>query len=118
MSSSRKGEEDQGQAGPGQAGQGSVGREQQGGPRMGHAPKERFLQTPEFKAVYEEQYRALYRKLLGDGAATGLLDEIVASYKRNEGADTAKADAEAETLRTLLSARTDALAENEVVTGT
>jgi spore coat protein CotH len=90
----------------------------QGGPRTGHALKERFLQTPEFKAVYEEQYRALYRELLGDGTATGLLDEITASYKRNQGADTAKVDAEAKTLRTLLSARTEALAENEVVTGT
>ncbi|MEV5407854.1 CotH kinase family protein [Thermopolyspora sp. NPDC052614] len=117
-----QGQPGQGQAGQTQAGQrptgqGAAGRAAQGVPRMGHVLKERFLQTPDFKAVYEEQYRALYRELLGDGTATGLLNEIVTSYKHNKGADQAKIDAEATSLRTLLAARAKALAANEVVSG-
>ncbi|MBX6167221.1 MAG: CotH kinase family protein [Thermobispora bispora] len=83
-----------------------------GGPgmmRMGHLLKERFLKTPAFKKIYEEQYRSLYRKLLAGDVVTNLLDDIVASYKLNSGADAAKADAEADTLRATLKTRTETL---------
>ncbi|MEV5504383.1 CotH kinase family protein [Nonomuraea fuscirosea] len=80
-----------------------------GGMRIGHALKEKFLADAGFKNLYEREYATLYRKLLGDGTATGLLDQALAAYGRNEGADTAKADKEAATLRKTLETRTEAL---------
>ncbi|WP_030906815.1 CotH kinase family protein [Streptosporangium amethystogenes] len=106
------------------AGQGGAGREggarqnsPMGGPRMGHALKDRFLKTPAFKKVYEEQYRNLYQKLLGGGVATALLDDIVKSYRLNEGADTAKVEADATSLRTTLKTRAEALGSDKVIAG-
>jgi spore coat protein CotH len=89
-----------------------------GGPRMGHPLKDRFLASRAFTAVYEEQYRALFAGLFRDGTAARLLDEIVAAYKRNAGADTATVDTEAASLRELLQARIRALASDQVVSGT
>ncbi|MEU8383962.1 CotH kinase family protein [Streptosporangium sp. NPDC048865] len=85
--------------------------------RAGHPLKERFLKHAAFKKVYQEQYRALYAKLLGNGAASGLLDELTTSYKLNENADTAKADTEAQTLRTFLRTRTQTLRSDKAIGG-
>ncbi|MFI9596073.1 CotH kinase family protein [Nonomuraea sp. NPDC052265] len=85
--------------------------------RMGHPLKEKFLKNAAFKKLYEEQYRALYTELLGDGTASGLLDDLVAAYKRNDGADTARVDAEAQTLRTFLRTRTETLSSDKAITG-
>jgi spore coat protein CotH len=85
--------------------------------RMGHPLKEKFLQNATFKKLYEEQYRALYTNLLADGTASGLLDDLVAAYKLNERADTAKADAEAKTLRTFLRTRIETLRSDKAITG-
>ncbi|TMR24921.1 spore coat protein CotH [Nonomuraea turkmeniaca] len=94
-------------------------RAQGGGMRMGgHPLKEKFLKNATFKKLYEEQYRALYAKLLSNGTASGLLDDLVASYKLNEKADTAKVDAEAQTLRTFLQTRTEALRSDKAISGT
>ncbi|WP_433374036.1 CotH kinase family protein [Streptosporangium sp. CA-115845] len=104
------------QGGAGQEG-GARQNDPMGGPRMGHALKDRFLKTPAFKKIYEEQYRNLYQKLLGGGAAATLLDDIVKSYRLNEGADTAKVEADATSLRTTLKTRTEALGSDKVIAG-
>lgn len=89
-----------------------------GGSMMGgHALKEKFLATPAFKKIYEEQYRELYQQILGDGTGSSLLDEIVASYKLNKGADAAKVEGEANTLRTFLKTRTESLRTDEAIVG-
>ncbi|WP_433420743.1 CotH kinase family protein [Microtetraspora malaysiensis] len=106
-----------GPGGPGGGGRNGGGPGGGGGPRMGHALKERFLKTAAFKAVYEEQYRALYRKLLSGGTATTLLDGIVSSYKLNAGADTAKIESEAASLRTMLQTRTETLRSDKAISG-
>ncbi|MEV4095730.1 CotH kinase family protein [Streptosporangium saharense] len=99
---------------PGAMGQGPPGG---GMPRMGHPLKEKFLKNATFKKLYEEQYRALYTKLLKNGAATGLLDDLVASYKLNAGADAAKVETEAQTLRTFLRTRAEALSSDKAISG-
>ncbi|MDA0635520.1 CotH kinase family protein [Nonomuraea sp. MCN248] len=85
-----------------------------GGMMGGHKLKERFLETPAFKKLYEEQYAALYRELLAGGTLTGLLGALVRSYELNDGA--APVDSEAERLRTLLTERARALSADEVIT--
>ncbi|MFF4986203.1 CotH kinase family protein [Streptosporangium saharense] len=100
---------------PGDMGQGPPGGG--GMPRMGHPLKEKFLKNATFKKLYEEQYRALYTKLLKNGAATGLLDDLVASYKLNAGADAAKVETEAQTLRTFLRTRAEALSSDKAISG-
>ncbi|WP_053175334.1 CotH kinase family protein [Nonomuraea sp. SBT364] len=77
--------------------------------RTGHPLKEKFLADAGFKKLYQEQYRELYAELLAGGGATELLDGLVTAYKLNGGADAAKVDAEATSLRTLLRTRTDSL---------
>ncbi|MFI6744016.1 CotH kinase family protein [Nonomuraea sp. NPDC050451] len=97
--------------------QGSTPPEGGGMMRMGHPLKEKFLKNAKFKKIYEEQYRVLYGKLLGNDTAVGLLDELVTSYKLNEKADTAKVDAEARTLRTFLQTRTETLRSDKAISG-
>jgi spore coat protein CotH len=84
---------------------------------MGHALKEKFLKAPAFKKVYEQQYRDLYQKLLADGSAGKLLDDIVRSYKLNASADAAKVDAEAASLHTTLKTRAASLRSDKMISG-
>ncbi|WP_155356207.1 CotH kinase family protein [Acrocarpospora macrocephala] len=118
QSEGQAGQQPEGQAGQqpeGQAGQQPEGQADQrpggGGMRMGHALKDRFLETAAFKEVYQEQYRKLYQDLLASGKAETLLDQAVASYQANQGADAAEAQQEATTLRTTLATRAEALGE-------
>ncbi|WP_067172840.1 CotH kinase family protein [Microtetraspora niveoalba] len=104
--------------GPGGGGPGGGGPDGPGGPRTGHALKERFLKTPAFKKIYEEQYRALFQKLLAGGTASTLLDGIVNSYKLNARADATAIDAEAASLRTMLRTRTETLRSDKAIAGT
>lgn len=86
-----------------------------GGMRAGNALKERFLASDAFIEVYENAYRELYEQLFASGRAIEILDAIAAAVPTSDGL-TAQALAEqAETLRTRLQARTDALADNEVI---
>lgn len=85
--------------------------------RMGHPLKEKFLNNATFKKLYQEQYRALYAKLLGNGTAASLLDDLVTSYKLNEHADTAKVGTEAQQLRTFLQTRTQTLRSDKAISG-
>ncbi|WP_062356568.1 CotH kinase family protein [Herbidospora yilanensis] len=82
-----------------------------GGMRMGHTLKDRFLKTPAFKKIYEEQYQKLYQDLLSSGKAATLLDRAVASYQANEGADATEAQKELASLRETLTTRTKSLGE-------
>lgn len=88
-----------------------------GGGMMGHPLKEKFLKNTTFKKIYEEQYRTLYGTLLGNDTAFGLLDGLAASYKLNDRADAAKADAEAQTLRAFLRTRTETLRSDKAISG-
>jgi spore coat protein CotH len=72
-----------------------------GGFRTGHRLKERFLVS--FRPVYETTYKQLYQKLFASGAAIRVLDQVAAQ------AGTAEAAA-AQSLRTTINARTQALA--------
>ncbi|MER7364910.1 CotH kinase family protein [Nonomuraea wenchangensis] len=83
----------------------------------GHPLKEKFLADAGFKKLYEEQYRALYAKLLAGDAASGLLDKLVAAYNLNAGADAAKVGEEAATLRTFLETRKKTLGADQAITG-
>ncbi|MGW0484446.1 CotH kinase family protein [Nonomuraea sp. NPDC003214] len=102
---------------PRQNGEPPQGDRPRGGMTMGHPLKEKFLKNATFKKVYEEQYRNLYNKLLADGSATKLLDNLVSSYKLNNGADTAAIETEANTLRTFLQARTESLGSDKAISG-
>lgn len=82
-----------------------------GGMRMGHTLKDRFLETPAFKKIYEEQYQKLYQNLLTSGKADTLLDQAVASYQANEGADATEAQKELASLRETLTTRTKSLGD-------
>ncbi|GAA2215962.1 hypothetical protein GCM10009850_114300 [Nonomuraea monospora] len=102
----------QAQAPPGGGGGGGGGMM-----RMGHPLKEKFLANATFKKLYEEQYRALYTKLLSSGTATGLVDDLIAAYGLNEKSDPAKIEQEAKTLRTFLQTRTQTLRTDKAITG-
>ncbi|WP_157522524.1 CotH kinase family protein [Herbidospora cretacea] len=82
-----------------------------GGTRMGHTLKDRFLETPAFKKIYEEQYQKLYQDLLSSGKADTLLDRAVASYQANQGADATEAQKELASLRETLTTRTKSLGD-------
>ena len=85
----------------------------------GHILKERFLETAEFQAQYEEAYRDLYRQLFADGAALEALDRWAAVLSTVEGdlIDPATLMTEVAQLRQVIEARTEALAADEVITG-
>ncbi|QYC44154.1 hypothetical protein Nocox_32920 [Nonomuraea coxensis DSM 45129] len=83
----------------------------------GHPLKEKFLADAGFKKLYEQQYRALYTKLLAGDAASGLLDMLVAAYNLNDGADAARIAGEAGTLRTCLETRKKTLGADQAITG-
>ncbi|TDE31105.1 spore coat protein CotH [Nonomuraea mesophila] len=81
-----------------------------GGPRGGHALKERFLKDAGFKELYEREHAALTRDLLAAGTATTLLDQALKAYGLNAGADRARAAEEAAGLRATLETRAESLA--------
>ncbi|NBE97915.1 spore coat protein CotH [Nonomuraea sp. KC401] len=81
-----------------------------GGPRGGHALKERFLKDAGFQELYEREHAALTRDLLAGGTATALLDQALKAYGLNAGADRAKAAEEAAGLRATLETRAESLA--------
>ncbi|GLH99469.1 CotH kinase family protein [Phytohabitans aurantiacus] len=84
-----------------------------GGPRMGHALKDRFLASPAFTEVYDTAYRDLYQKLYASGAALAAVDQVSAGLKA-AGTDVT---AEAASLRTLVENRAKSLSTDKVVTG-
>jgi spore coat protein CotH len=90
----------------------------QGGGRMmsGNALKEKFLASDALKAVYHQQYREVYQKLFANGTALSTITTLSASLKTT-GADAAQVDQDAEALRAIVTARTTALATDDVVTG-
>ena len=87
-----------------------------GGMQSGNALKERFLASDAFTVVYENAYRDLYEQLFASGRAVEVLDEIAASVPTSDGLAADVLAQQVETMRTRLQARTDALADNAVIT--
>ncbi len=83
---------------------------------MGHVLKERFLAEDAFTATYHAAYARLYEQFYGSDQALQALEEITERVART-GLDAAAIDTAAETLRTTITDRTQALATNDAVTG-
>lgn len=88
-----------------------------GGMRSGNAMKERFLASDAFTGIYENAYRELYEQLFASGRAIEILDEIADSVPTSDSLTADALAEQVETLRTRLQARTDALADHEVIVG-
>ncbi len=86
------------------------------GMMSGNTLKDRFLELDAFDDVYHEAYRDLYETFYGSGTALGVLDTLV-DRATAAGADADDLSTAADTLRETITARTEALAENEVITG-
>ncbi|MCC5033919.1 CotH kinase family protein [Streptomyces sp. WAC 00631] len=86
------------------------------GGMTGHPLKDRFLELDAFDDAYKTAYRELYEKFYGSGTALRVLDRI-ADGARAAGADTEELSTAVARLRETVSARTEALAEDEEVTG-
>ncbi|MFJ3669489.1 CotH kinase family protein [Streptomyces sp. NPDC090106] len=86
------------------------------GGMSGHALKSRFLESDAFDSVYKKAYSELYETFFGSGAALKSLDGI-ADQAAAAGADGEALDSAVKTLRTTVTERTEALAEDEEVTG-
>ncbi|MFI6118335.1 CotH kinase family protein [Streptomyces sp. NPDC051064] len=95
-----------GEGGPGGAG-GSMG---------GHTLKERFLELDAFDSVYKKAYSELYETYFGSGTAAEALEDI-AGQAEKAGVDAAELKKAVATLRTTVTARTEALAKDTEVTG-
>lgn len=102
------------QGGPGRQGAPAMGG---GGMRSGNALKERFLASGAFTGIYENAYRELYEQLFASGRAIEILDEIADSVPTSDSLTADALAEQVETLRTRLQARTDALADHEVIVG-
>ncbi|MFJ8108214.1 CotH kinase family protein [Streptomyces sp. NPDC096132] len=97
----------------GQAGDSGQGR---GGGMGGNILKERFLETDAFDTVYHQAYKKLYEQFYGSGYALEALDTLGAQAKK-AGADASGVTSTVKSLRSTVTARTESLAKNEVVTG-
>lgn len=102
----------------GGAGDGPDGAQGGKGPgaMMGHVLKTRFLDSDAFDAVYQKAYRKLYQRFYGSGAAAEDLKAVTAQA-RSAGAGSQELDTAVAKLRTTVTDRTAALAENKKVTG-
>jgi len=93
----------------------------QGGPGVvgGNLLAERFLAVDGFRALYEEAYRALYQQLLSDGTALEVLDDWAQTLAGGAGdlIDASTLSGEVATLRELITARSAALAADEIIMG-
>lgn len=87
-----------------------------GGAMGGHALKERFLELDAFDGVYKKAYGELYETYFGSGTAAEALDDI-AGQAQKAGVDADDLEKAVTTLRTTVTARTEALAKNAEVTG-
>ncbi|MGP3751655.1 CotH kinase family protein [Streptomyces sp. IBSNAI001] len=110
-----------GQAPDGQAPGGDAQGEdgQAGGGRggmSGHELKDRFLELDALDPAYKKAYKELYEKFFASGAAVKALDDI-AGQAEKAGVDAAELKKAVATLRTTVTARTEALAKNKEVTG-
>ncbi|MFG2587109.1 CotH kinase family protein [Streptomyces sp. NPDC048438] len=106
-----------GAAGEGQAGEGEGG--QAGGARggmSGHELKDRFLELDALDPAYKKAYKELYEEFFGSGAALEALEDISGQAEK-AGVDAAELKKAVATLRTTVTARTEALAKDTEVTG-
>ena len=82
----------------------------------GNTLKEKFLASASLKAVYHQEYQALYQKLYASGTALTAIDTLTRILKTS-GADATQVDKDAAALRTTVRNRTTALAADPVATG-
>ncbi|MFJ6853077.1 CotH kinase family protein [Streptomyces sp. NPDC091271] len=102
----------EGQDGEGEGGQAGGGR----GGMSGHELKDRFLELDALDPAYKKAYKELYEKFFGSGAALDALDDISGQAEK-AGVDAADLKKAVATLRTTVTARTEALAKDTEVTG-
>ncbi|MFC8229135.1 CotH kinase family protein [Streptomyces sp. NPDC057287] len=107
-----EGTEGQGQGEDGRAEGGPGG----GGMSSGHALKERFLELDALDPAYKKAYTKLYKELFASGAALAALDDI-AGQAEKAGVGAADLKKAVATLRSTVTARTEALAKDTEVTG-
>ncbi|TXL88627.1 CotH kinase family protein [Streptomyces sp. IB2014 016-6] len=92
------------------------GAEGPGGSMGGNALKDRFLESDAFDAVYKAAYKKVYAKTFASDTAVEALDTI-ADQAREAGAGSSKElNAAVEKLRTTVTERSAALAQNKQVT--
>lgn len=105
-----QGEDDDAGAPPtGASAGGAAGGGAGGGGRGGNELKERFLASDAFASLYDGAYAELYDQLYGSGTAAGLLDRIAAVVPTSDGLTADELAQQAETLRTFIQERTEAL---------
>ncbi|MGW5093773.1 CotH kinase family protein [Streptomyces nodosus] len=97
---------------------GTSGMNGKGGPGglMGHVLKTRFLESDAFEDVYLKAYRALYQKFYRSGTAAEDLRSI-ADQARSAGAGSKELDTAVVELKTTVTDRAAALAEDQQVIG-
>ncbi|MBB4795878.1 spore coat protein CotH [Streptomyces nodosus] len=83
---------------------------------MGHVLKTRFLESDAFEDVYLKAYRALYQKFYRSGTAVEELQSI-ADQARSAGAGSKELDTAVTQLKTTVTDRAVALAEDQQVIG-
>ncbi|MGW2476236.1 CotH kinase family protein [Streptomyces sp. NPDC001665] len=101
---------------PGGDGDDAAGGRRGGGMMSGHALKERFLELDAFDAVYRKAYQDLYEKFYASGKAAKSLDDL-ADQATRAGVPAKDVNSAVGTLRTTVTQRTAALANNKEVTG-
>lgn len=83
-----------------------------GGPtpfEKGNALKDRFLESAAFTDVYENTYWELHEQMYANGRALDLLDSVVSTVPVSDGLSAETLRSDADSLRTWLQDRTDAL---------
>lgn len=77
----------------------------------GNALKERFLASDAFADLYTETYWDLYDRIYGNGTAQTLLDGLADSVPTSDGLTAEELATDIDSMRTWITARTDALAD-------
>ena len=104
-----QGDDDDAGAPPAGAPAGGAGGGVGGGVRGGNELKERFLASDAFASLYDDAYAELYNQLYASGTAAALLDRIAAVVPSSDGLTPEELAQQAETLRTFIQERTEAL---------
>ncbi|OZF35955.1 hypothetical protein CH294_13605 [Rhodococcus sp. 14-2483-1-1] len=89
----------------------------EGGPMLGNSLKDMFLDSTEFTDEYDTAYRTIYDELWASGRVLDIVDQVAASVPTSAGLTQEEIDTDAAELTSRLQIRTDALADDPVVTG-
>ncbi|WP_394855472.1 CotH kinase family protein [Rhodococcus cercidiphylli] len=89
----------------------------EGGPMLGNSLKDMFLDSTEFTDEYDAAFRTIYDELWASGRVLDIVDDVAASIPTSAALTQEEIDADAAELKSRLQIRTDALADDPVVTG-